>query len=128
MIRKKKKQTRMTMAKVQPHFNRMIRERDSEDGYFTCISCGEVKPTSAMNAGHYVPVKMSNFLRFNEMNVNGECAKCNGFDDLHLIGYRERLIEKIGLENVQWLETNKRTQVKYTQSDLRELYEKYKNA
>lgn len=123
-----KKKKPMTLAKIQPHFNRMIRERDSEDGYFVCISCGKTKPVSEMNAGHYVPVKMSSFLRLHPWNVNGECQSCNGFDEMHLLGYRERLIEKIGLENVLWLEENKRTVAKYTQSELRELYEKYKNA
>jgi hypothetical protein len=37
-------------------FNKFIRLRDTKghgDGaYFKCISCGEIKPVSQMNAGH----------------------------------------------------------------------------
>ena len=41
-------------AKAQQIFNRYIRTRDSQDGYFTCISCNQVKDYESMDAGHYV--------------------------------------------------------------------------
>jgi hypothetical protein len=113
-------------AKAQKVFNAFIRRRDSEDGYFTCISCGKTLPVEVMNAGHYVPQKNSSFLRFNEYNVNGECQYSNGFDEFHLIGYRKNLIDKIGQEMVDWLEANQRTIKKWTRSELLEIIEKYK--
>ena len=113
-------------AKAQKVFNAYIRKRDSQDGYFTCISCGQTKDTSQMDAGHYVPVKRSSALRFDEYNVNGECKACNGFDEFHLIGYRRNLIQKIGQEMVDWLEANQRTIKKWTRSELEEIIEKYK--
>jgi hypothetical protein len=112
-------------AKAQQVFNRYIRTRDSQDGYFTCIACGQVKSQDVMDAGHYVPVKGSSALRFDEYNVNGECKKCNGFDGFHLIGYRKNLIQKIGQEMVDWLENNQRTIKKWTRSELNEIIEKY---
>ena len=112
-------------AKAQKVFNAYIRKRDSENGYFTCISCGKILPTEVMNAGHYVPQKNSSFLRFNEYNVNGECQYSNGFDEFHLIGYRKNLIDKIGQEMVDWLESNQRTIKKWTRAELNELIEKY---
>lgn len=112
-------------AKAQKVFNAYVRQRDSEDGYFTCISCGKTLPISMMNAGHYVPQKNSSFLRFNEFNVNGECQYSNGFDEFHLIGYRKNLINKIGLEMVEWLEDNARTTKKWTRTELNDIITKY---
>ena len=111
--------------KAQVVFNRYIRERDSSGGYFVCIACGCEQPVSKMNAGHYVPVKNSSLLRFNEWNVHGECVGCNLFDQFHLVGYRKRLIEKIGLETVGWLEAQARVTHKWTRSELEEIIETY---
>jgi len=113
-------------AKAQTIFNRYIRNRDSQDGFFTCISCGQTKGHEVMDAGHYVPVKGSSALRFDEYNVNGECKSCNGFDQFHLIGYRRNLIDKIGLDMVEWLEANARTTKKWSRQELEEIIEKYK--
>ena len=112
-------------AKAQRIFNAYIRKRDSQDGYFTCISCGRQTPTDLMDAGHYVPVKRSSNLRFHEMNVHGECKRCNGFDEFHLIGYRKNLIEKIGEDMVIWLEDNARTTKKWTRTELDEIIKNY---
>ena len=113
-------------AKAQHIFNRYIRTRDNQEGFFTCISCGQVKGHEVMDAGHYVPVKNGSALRFNEYNVNGECKGCNGFDQFHLIGYRKNLIDKIGLDMVEWLEANARVTKKWSRSELEEIIEKYK--
>ena len=113
-------------AKAQKVFNKYVRERDSENGYFTCISCGRTLPIEQMNAGHYIPQKNSSMLRFNEYNVNGECISDNGFNEFHLINYRKNLINKIGQEMVDWLEANQRTVKKWTRTELEEIIEKYK--
>lgn len=113
-------------AKAQKIFNAYIRQRDSQDGYFTCISCGQTKTTDLMDAGHYVPVKGSSALRFDEYNVNGECKSCNGFDQFHLIGYRRNLIDKVGERKVMELEMQHRLIKKWTRLELNEIIEKYK--
>lgn len=102
-------------------FNRWVRQRDADD---PCISCGEHR--AFYDAGHFVPVKGGSFLRFHEWNVNKECKGCNGFDEFHLVGYRKNLINKIGLENVEWLEANRRTVKKWTREELLLIIEKYK--
>ena len=112
-------------AKAQMVFNKWIRERDSKDGYFTCISCFKTLPVESMNAGHYVPVKGGSYLRFHEDNVNGECERCNGFDDFHLVGYRKHLIMKIGKKSVEWLENNRLKVYKWSKSELEEIIKKY---
>jgi hypothetical protein len=83
-------------------------------------------PTDQMDAGHYVPVKGGSFLRFNEYNVNGECKRCNGFDEFHLIGYRKHLIMKIGKEMVEWLEKHRFEVKKWTRTELNEIITKHK--
>jgi hypothetical protein len=113
-------------AKAQKVFNAYIRKRDSENGYFTCISCGQTKDTTQMDAGHYVPVKGSSALRFDEYNVNGECKSCNGFDQFHLIGYRRNLINKVGERKVMELEYQHRLIKKWTRTELNEIIEQYK--
>ena len=112
-------------AKAQKVFNTYIRQRDSIDGYFTCISCGQIKTTDLMDAGHYVPVKGSSALRFDEYNVNGECKSCNGFDQFHLIGYRRNLIDKVGERKVMELEQQHRLIKKWTRTELNEIIETY---
>lgn len=124
------KTKKKTLAKLlndcQTIFNKYIRSRDSEDGYFTCISCSRILPVDKMNAGHYVPVRGGSYLRFSELNTHGECEGCNCFDEFHLIGYRKNLIEKIGPEAVEWLELNRHTVKKYTRQEILDLIEKYK--
>jgi hypothetical protein len=111
--------------KAQVVFNRYIRERDSSNGYFVCIACGSEHPVAKMNAGHYVPVKNSSLLRFNELNVNGECVSCNLFDQFHLVGYRKRLVDKIGADAVSWLDMQARVTHKWSRHELEEIIKTY---
>lgn len=85
---------------LQVVFNKFIRLRDAGK---PCISCG--RDTGAkMNAGHYLSVGAHPELRFNEMNCHRQCEHCNSFKSGNQAQYRPRLIEKIGLDNVEWLE------------------------
>jgi len=113
-------------AKAQKVFNAYIRKRDSQDGYFTCISCGRTLTTDQMDAGHFAPVKGGSALRFDEYNVNGECKKCNGFDEFHLIGYRRGIIEKYGEGVLIHLEQNARLIKKWSRTELNDIIERYK--
>ena len=106
--------------KAQEVFNKYIRKRDEHE---PCISCG--RHMDNYDAGHYVPVKGGSYLRFNEWNVNKECKSCNGFDQFHLIGYRKRLIDKIGQDAVTWLEDNRRTLKKWTREELKLIIKSY---
>ena len=111
-------------AKLQEVFNEYIRLRDKGE---RCISCGERNP---LQAGHYYPVSRYDGLRFDEDNVNGECAGCNCFDEGHLIGYGENLIKKIGQERYDSLRERaaeyKRSGYKWSRSELIDKIEHYK--
>lgn len=59
-------------------FSQYIRMRDSKEfgyKYFRCISCGKVKSYDQGDAGHYYS-RRNMSVRFNELNVNMECAYC----------------------------------------------------
>src|SRR3989304_9551031 len=88
------------------YFSKFIRDRDSEDGYFTCISCGKTKSVAGGNcqAGHYYPAGKFKSLKYDEHNVNAECEYCNYYSGDHLIGYRGNLIVKIGIQAFEKLE------------------------
>jgi hypothetical protein len=134
--KKKSRKLSLYQKDADEVFNRWIRERDQEDGFFTCVSCHKVKPVyeisaegkkiPVMNAGHYVAKKNCLYLRYNEFNVAGECSGCNNFDESHLIGYRETLIERYGIEKVLELEHDRHKTCKMTSLDYLDIIEKYK--
>ena len=116
--------------KAQTVFNEWVRLRDSdENGVFKCIACGEIKGKSQLQAGHYYSAGEYSNLRFNPFNVNGECLHCNYYSGDHLIGYRENLEKKIGMEELQKLDMlaqySKRTSFKWDKFELIEIIEIY---
>ena len=112
-------------AKCQLVFNEYIRKRDKGK---PCISCGKHRE---LQAGHFYSVKMYDGLRFDELNCHGECAGCNGFDDMHLLSYAENLKERIGESAFNVLKLRawnyKANGYKWARSELEELIEKFKN-
>lgn len=105
-------------------FNTWVRNRDRDGDYFVCINCNWTKSVDELQAGHLIPVKKSSFLRFNEDNVNGECAACNKYDEAK-VSYTMHLIKKIGHERVQWLIDNKRAGKIWSRQELETIIEKY---
>ena len=88
------------IKKAQTAFNKYVRQRDAKE---PCISCGRFHD-GQYHAGHYKSVGSSPELRFNELNNHKQCAPCNNHLSGNIVNYRPRLIEKIGLEKVEWLE------------------------
>lgn len=102
-------------------FNAWVRERDF---FLPCISCGVVNLTiergGAWDAGHYRTVGAAPELRFEPLNVHKQCKSCNSgvrrqgsrvvraHDPERAMtiraSYRVNLIERIGLDKVEWLE------------------------
>ena len=93
---KQKKPISKLKKEAQIYFNKFIRERDSMDEKFICISCGKELNVKEINAGHYFPVKQFDYLRFDEDNVHAECRGCNCFNQSHLIMYTWNLYKKLG--------------------------------
>jgi len=122
-IKKENLQTVQELMKLtQIVFNKWIRKRDNGK---PCISCKNPTPKK-VNAGHYIASGKSKFLTFNEHNVHLQCEYCNNFLSGNLLDYRINLIEKIGIERVEYLEDNRHKTKKYTREELKEIMEKYK--
>ena len=119
------------LAKCQKVFNEYIRLRDSDDrGFFKCISCGQIKAISDMDAGHYYNVGHFGGLRFDEDNCHGQCSQCNRFLGGNLIEYTKNLPVKIGAEAFYRLEVRagvyKRTSMKWSRFDIEYKIKEYK--
>lgn len=87
-------------AEAQSEFNKFIRLRDLNE---PCISCGRFHK-GQYHAGHYRTRGANPELAFEELNCHKQCAPCNNHLSGNLVNYRINLIEKIGLEKVEWLE------------------------
>jgi hypothetical protein len=111
--------------KLTKIFNEFIRLRDQD---LPCISCGKSFPS--YDAGHFFATKGYDGIRFEEDNVHGECVGCNRFNHSHLIGYTERLPNRIGIERYQALKDKaleyKMNGNKFQRYELIELIEIYK--
>ena len=108
------------LKEAQAVFNKFIRMRDESQ---PCISCGR-HHTGQYHAGHYRTVGAAPELRFNELNVHKQCAPCNNHLSGNLLEYRRKLVAKIGIEKVEWLE-GKHEAKKYTIDEILEIKKHY---
>ena len=112
------------MREAQTEFNKFIRLRDDKD---PCISCDKINDgTHQRHASHYRSCGAAPELRFNELNVHASCAQCNGIKSGNLIEYRIRLIKKIGIKNVEYLE-GPHEPLRLTIDDIKKVKQEYRN-
>lgn len=113
-------------AKLDKEFSLFIRLRDCmPNGFFRCISCGQIKPFEQADCGHYFS-RTHLSTRFDENNCHAECRHCNRFKADHLEGYRENLIEKIGQQKFILLKAQASRTTKITDFDYEQLIKYYK--
>jgi hypothetical protein len=122
-VRREKLKSRADhMADTQRAFNAWIRQRDAGQ---PCISCGTTADVQYC-AGHYRTTAAAPELRFEPLNVHLQCNRnCNMGKSGNLLGYRPKLIQKIGLAAVEWLEGPHEPK-KYTIDDLKALTAHYR--
>jgi len=129
--KKQRKETKMAKENLLTHkdylkllqtiFNTFIRLRDKD---LPCVSCGK-NNDKQFHAGHYRSVGSCPELRFNELNVWRQCATCNTYLHGNLIEYRKELINRIGVEKVEWLEGHQPSN-KMLISEIKEKIKEYK--
>ena len=107
------------LEKTQRIFNAYIRARDKY-----CISCGG----PVEQAGHYHSQGHHSALRFDPINTNGQCRRCNMFLHGNLIKYRQGLVDKYGEDVVKELEekANMNRLKKWSRDELEEIINQYK--
>jgi len=112
--RQAKRETFKTKAQwdkeAQSAFNRYIRIRDEGK---ECASCGNpligksnYLTGSAIDASHYRSRGAASHLKFNVFNVHSACTRCNRQLSGNAVEFRIRLIDRIGLERVERLESD----------------------
>ncbi|EQA6236817.1 recombination protein NinG [Enterobacter hormaechei] len=112
--RKAKRESFKTKAQwdkeAQSAFNRYIRIRDEGK---ECVSCGNpligksnYLTGSAIDASHCRSRGAASHLKFNVFNVHSACTRCNRQLSGNAVEYRIRLIERIGQERVERLESD----------------------
>lgn len=120
---KEKLKTRADYVKeLQVVFNKFIRLRDKGN---KCISCDNYLK-GKYDAGHFYSTGSYPELRFNELNVHGQCVYCNQHKRGNIHEYREGLIKRIGEKKLKELEQLKGIMVKPTIEELNGLKEVYK--
>ena len=91
---------------AQAAFNAWVRFRDRDK---PCISCGrrpEQRIGGAFDAGHYRSRGSTpNSLRMHSWNVHAQCKHCNRDLSGNVVEYRINLVRRIGIEKVEWLES-----------------------
>jgi hypothetical protein len=108
------------LKKAQDAFNAFIRARDKDKG---CISCGGL----VQEAGHYFSQGHHSALRYNEINTNGQCKRCNCFLHGNLIHYRSGLVKRYGESKVLLLESSaRRSAKKWSRLELEAIIKLYK--
>ena len=121
--RKEKLKSRSDWLKdLQRVFNEFIRLRDVD---LPCISCGRYHQ-GQYHAGHYRSVGACPELRFNEDNVHKQCSACNSHLSGNILEYRLGLIEKIGLERVEFLERKDHPPLKLSVEEIKALIKVYR--
>lgn len=122
-VRKEKLKSRADhMKDTQQAFNAWIRARDAGQ---PCISCGTTADVQYC-AGHYRTTGSCPELRFEPLNVHLQCNKnCNLSKSGNILGYRPRLLEKIGAEMLAWIEGPHEAK-KYTIEQLKAMTAEYR--
>ena len=103
---KVKLKTRSELLKeAQSVINSYVRARDKG---LPCISCGCMETDKGVgghfDAGHYRSRGSAPHLRFNTLNIFGQCKRCNRYLSGNYSEFRKGLIKRKGKEYVEYIE------------------------
>jgi hypothetical protein len=128
-VRKDKLKSRADhLREAQAAVNEYVRYRDA---HLPCISCdsmpidSDLMTGSRWDAGHYRSVGACPELRFEPLNIHRQCVKCNRNLSGNAVEYRIRLVQRIGVEKVAWLESL-HPPCKYTVEEIKAIKAKYR--
>lgn len=107
---------------AQQVFNKYIRLRDKGK---PCISC-QTTINGVVHASHFYSSGGHSNIRYNEDNVHSSCYKCNVMLSGNQNEYRKRLIKKIGVEKLDFLDSIAHIEKKWTIDELKNIIEIYK--
>lgn len=98
----KKERTKLSylLTNVKNVCHEYIRKRDEGKN---CISCNGLW-NSDFQAGHFYKAELFSTLKFNEININGQCRGCNLHKEGNESGYRVGFIRRHGAESLKELD------------------------
>jgi hypothetical protein len=107
VAKEKLKTRREWIAEAQVAVNKVARLRDLLAGY-GCISCGarpQQKFGGTFDAGHYRSVGSAPHMRYYLPAIRGQCVRCNRDLGGSAVNFRKGLVERIGIERVEEIES-----------------------
>jgi len=98
----------------------------TRDRYLPCISCGTIE-TKQWDAGHYIPSHRGAITRYDERNINKQCCQCNDGNkgSGNITMYRIGLVKKIGVDQVEELESICHEVKRWTLQELKDIHAHY---
>ena len=108
-------------------YSELVKLRAARDGKLYCYTCDSVLKLNTSNCqlGHYLSRGAYPGLTFHSDNSRVQCYRCN----VHLHGatieFRERLINEIGITEVEKLESSRHISIKWTRSDFHIIIDLY---
>lgn len=113
------------IKKLDAIFSKYIRLRDADqNGICRCITCGTPKHWKELDNGHFIK-RQNMSLRFNEINCNAQCRKCNWLEQGADDKYKEAIIKKYGQKQYDLLLYHKSQTKKWSRFELEYLIKEY---
>ena len=124
---KSKKDKSYWEKKLDEIFSQYIRLKHIDsNGVCRCITCGKPVFWKDIQNGHYMS-RVYRSTRFDENNCRPQCMPCNVFLHGNISKYRKSLVEELGGEMVDMIETKAWSiTMKYTALEYEEMYHRYK--
>jgi len=112
--------------KLDSLFSQYIRLRNADHlGRVKCFTCGVEKHWKEQQAGHFQS-RSHHSTRWDEVNVQVQCVKCNMFRQGEQYKFGMYLDETFGEGTAEELEQRAKTIVKLNRVDYEEAIERYK--
>lgn len=107
-------------------FSKFIRQRDTQNGYGKCCSCGKIIPYENGDCGHFIN-RRHMATRWREDNSHFQCKADNRFNEGDPAGYSLFMINKYGMKHVEYLRALSQETAKFTITDIELLTKEYKH-
>lgn len=109
-------------------YSELVKVRAYSEGKLVCYTCDSNLQLNTSNCqlGHYLSRGAYPGLTFHPNNSRVQCYRCNCHLHGNTIEFRERLINEIGIEKVESLESSRHTQVKWSRTDFLQMIDKFK--
>lgn len=113
------------IGKLDRAFSKYIRIRDK----WTCQRCKKKYPENArgLHCSHYMG-RTNKATRWDKLNCDALCHGCHSyFEDRKQTEYRDWMVDRLGEDVVNAIERKSRLVVKYSQAELKEMLDYYKD-